>query len=80
MFLEPYDRLTRARVSELRVTHTGLHGEYSFDGLPPGAYRICSTFEYGNPDVAAFDLMGAEELQADAHQSVSRDVELFGAR
>jgi hypothetical protein len=68
------------RVGELRVTHTGLHGEWSFDGMPPGAYRVCATFEYANPDAAALDLMGAQALQADAHQSVTRDLELYGAQ
>ncbi len=80
VFLKPYDTTTRMRVGELRVTHTGLHGEWSFDGMPPGAYRLCATFEYAEPDAAALDLMGAQTLQADAHQSVTRDLELIGAQ
>jgi hypothetical protein len=80
VFLEAWDAPTRSRLSELRITHSGLHGEFSFDGLPPGAYRICSTFEYANPDTAAFDLMNAQDLQADAHQSVTSDLELYGSR
>ena len=80
VFLEAWDPLTRLRLADLRITHSGLHGEFSFDGLPPGAWRICSTFEYGNPDGAAFDLMNAQDLQADANQGVARDLELYGSR
>ncbi len=80
VFLEPYDAVTRVRVGELRVTHSGLQGEYTFEGVPPGTYRVCATFEYANPDAAALDLAGAQSLQADAHQSVTRDLDLYGSR
>ncbi len=80
VFLEGYDPVTRTRTIEPRAVRAGLHGEFRFDTVPPGSYRICSTFEYVNPDAAAFELMGAMGIQVDPHQSVAHDLELFGAR
>jgi hypothetical protein len=80
VFLEAWDPATRTRLTELRRTYSGLHGEWSFETIPPGTYRVCSTFEYGNPDSAAFDLIGAESLQADPRSGITRDLELYGSR
>ncbi len=80
VYLEAYDAVGRVRLLEPRSVRSGLHGEFRFDTVPPGTYRICATFEYGNPDAAAFELMGASQVQVDAHQSVARDLDLFGGR
>jgi hypothetical protein len=80
VFLEAWDPATRSRLVELVPARADLHGAFRFEGLPPGMYRIFSSFEYGRPDSAAFDLSGAISVPVDAHQSVARDLELYGAR
>lgn len=80
VFLEAYDPSTRSRLAELRATHADTQGRWSFDTLPPGAYRVFATFEYNNPDSAAFDLVAAATVQVDAHSSLTRELELYGAR
>jgi hypothetical protein len=80
VFLEGYDPVTRTRVIEPRVARAGLHGEFRFDVVPPGNYRICSTFEYLNPDSAAFELMGAAGIKVGGNQSLVKDLDLFGSK
>jgi len=80
VFLEAWDSSSRTRLVELIPARADLHGVYRFEGLPPGTYRICSSFEYNNPDSAAFDQMLAQTIQVDAHSSSTRDIELYGAR
>jgi hypothetical protein len=80
VFLEAWDALNRTRLVELIPSRADLHGLYRFEGLPPGTYRIFSSFEYLNPDSAAFDLALAQTIQLDAHGTVTHDLDLYGAR
>ena len=80
VFLEAWDPAARSRLVELVPARADLHGAFQFEGLPPGTYRIFSSFEYGRPDSEAFDLAGALSVQVDAHQSITKDLELYGAR
>jgi len=80
VFLEAWDSSTRTRLVELIPARADLHGAFRFEGLPPGTYRICSSFEYGSPDSAAFDQMLAQTVQVDAHGTVMRDIELYGGK
>jgi len=80
VFLEPWDDQTRARVSEMRSARTDLHGAYTFKDLPPGNYRVLSTFEYRDPDSEAFDLSAAVSVRVDAQGAVQRDLELWGIK
>ena len=80
VFLEAWDSLNRTRLVELVPSRADLQGVYRFQGLPPGTYRILSSFEYGNPDMAAFDLATATVIQVDAHGTVTRDLDLYGLR
>jgi hypothetical protein len=79
VFLEAYDPASRTRLAELRATRADAQGRWHFEGLPPGTYRVFATFEYNNPDSAAFELAGAATVQVDAHSSVTRELELYGA-
>jgi hypothetical protein len=78
VFLEAWDPATRTRLAELRATRSDPQGRWSFDTLPPGTWRVFATFEYNNPDSAAFDL-AATTVQLDAHSTVTRELDLYGA-
>jgi hypothetical protein len=80
VFLEAYDPATRSRLAELRAMRADTQGRWHFDDMPPGTYRVFATFEYNNPDAAAFDLAAATTVQVDAHSSVTRELELYGAK
>jgi len=75
--LEPYEVNLRKRAGDLRVVRTDMRGQYRFEGLAPGSYRILSTFEYLSPGVEAMDLAGAMPLTMEARTEVSRDLELY---
>jgi hypothetical protein len=57
-----------------------MRGEYRFEGLAPGVYRVLSTFEYQMPDSAAMDIGGARSVQVVASGDLQADLDLFGER
>ena len=59
---------------------TGTGGQYQFDGLAPGAYRLLSTFEYQSPDAAAMDAARAAIVKAEEGRTVVQDLELYVIR
>jgi hypothetical protein len=68
------------RIAELRTAISDMRGQYRFDGLAPGAYRILGTLEYLSPDVAIMDASGAQLVTVDAHSELSQDLEMFVIR
>jgi hypothetical protein len=79
VFLEGWDSSARSRIGELRMTRADMRGNYSFDGVAPGTYRILSTFDYTAPDVEAM-AEGATEVTLDAHGARAQDLDLWGIR
>jgi len=77
VYLEAYDPVGRKRLADLRIASSDMHGQFRFDGLAPGAYRILSTFEYLAPDVETMDASGAQIIIVDTHSESSRDLELY---
>src|ERR1039457_7199160 len=77
VYLEPYEPLSRRRVGDLRIVRTDMRGQYRFEGLAPGAYRILSTFEYLTPDVETMDIARALPVTIDTRNELSRDVDLY---
>ena len=77
VFLEAYDPATRKRDGELRATRADIRGQYHFDGLPPGTYRILGTFEYLAPEQEAMDAANAPSLTLDPHGQIAKDLELY---
>jgi hypothetical protein len=79
VYLEGWDAESKQRVGELRSVRTDARGQFRFEGLAPGAYRLLATFEYLNPDV---ETMGAsaQEILVAAHAEKSLDVELYVIR
>ncbi len=78
VFLETWDPIERKRVVDLRETRADIRGNYRFDGLPPGTYRVLSTFEYLAPDTNAMDLGGALPIEIVAHTDLQTDLDLYG--
>jgi hypothetical protein len=80
VYLEPYNPVTRTRIAELRTAISEMRGQYRFDGLAAGTYRILGTFEYLSPDVETMDTSGAQLVTVDTHSELSRDLEKFVIR
>jgi hypothetical protein len=80
VFLEPTDLEPPRRVTSVYATLTDIHGQYCFDGLAPGHYRVLSSFEYQMPDSKTMVNAGAKELKIDEHSSVSQDLDLYVIR
>lgn len=77
VYLEPYEPLSRKRVGDLRIVRTDVRGQYRFEGLAPGSYRILSTFEYLAPDVETMDIARALPVTIDTRNELSRDLDLY---
>jgi hypothetical protein len=78
VFLETWDPVTRRRLLDLRETRTDMRGNYRFDNLAPGDYRVLSTYEYATPDSGAFDAAGALSLRIESSTNPQTDLELYG--
>jgi hypothetical protein len=54
-----------------------LKGQYEFYGLPPGIYRVASTFEYQSPDLLAMDAAGARMVKVEESRDTVVDLGLY---
>ena len=77
VYLEAYNPTAYKRVAALRTAICDKHGQYRFDALAPGSYRILGTFEYISPDVETMDAAGAQLVTVDAHSDLSHDPDLY---
>jgi len=77
VYLEVYDPETRKRLGDLRSARSDARGQYRFDGLAPGTYRVLSTFEYLHPDPQAMDLAQAPVVTLEAHSDLAMDLDLY---
>ena len=75
--LEAYDPASGARIHDLRTTRTDVHGQYTFRGLPPGSYRVLSTFDYQAPDSAAMRRAQAREIKIEEGREVAQNLDLW---
>jgi hypothetical protein len=80
VYLEAYNLIADQRVADLRAAATDIYGQYRFDGLAPGTYRILATFEYISPDAETMGVAGALALTLDAHSELARDLDLYTIR
>jgi hypothetical protein len=78
VFVETWDPVTRQRLLGPRETRTDASGRYRFDGLPPGDYRVLSTFDYASPPVQEFDVRESRPLRIEAVMDAQLDLELSG--
>jgi Carboxypeptidase regulatory-like domain len=80
VFLEPMDLEPAKRLTFAYVALTDTHGVYRFASMPPGRYRLLSTFEYQMPDAKIMVNAGAKELQLETRSDAARDLELYVIR
>jgi hypothetical protein len=79
VFLEPWDPVTRNRVADLRETRSDMPGNYRFDGLAPGDYRILSTYDYSAPGPPIFDIGSARAMRIEKSTDPQVDLDLWGS-
>ena len=77
VYLEPYDTNRQKRLADPRATTTDAQGNYQFQGLPSGSYRVLSTFEYASPDAQSMTSSRAIIVRITAGRSVTQDLSLF---
>ena len=77
VYLEAFDKDTGKRLGELRTVRTDLRGQYHFNGLPPGLYRILSTFEYEKPEPESMEAAGALSVTLSEATDTAQDLELY---
>lgn len=77
VYLEILDPRTRRRVMDLRKTLTDLRGRYRFTGLPPGLYRVLSSFDSTDPDEAAMEAARPKEVSLREGDSTVQDLALY---
>lgn len=80
VYLEAYDQPTRSRLAGLRTVRTGASGQYRFENLAPGTYRVLATFEYLLPDVETMESARAEQIDIGPKDDRLRDLELYVIR
>ena len=80
VYLEAYDGGARKRIGELKTTYADARGQYRFQNLPPGTYRLLSTFEYRSPDTETIGLSPAESLTLTAKSDIVKDFDLWVIR
>ncbi|HEX4138094.1 MAG TPA: carboxypeptidase-like regulatory domain-containing protein [Bryobacteraceae bacterium] len=78
VFLEGWDPVTRNRLIDPRETRSDARGNYRFDNLAPGDYRILSTFDYAAPNPQIFDASRANEIRLEKATDPAVDLELSG--
>jgi hypothetical protein len=78
VFIETWDPVTRQRLLDPRETRTDMNGRYRFDALPPGDYRVLSTFDYSSPPVQEFDARESRPLRIEAVMDAQLDLDLSG--
>ena len=77
VFLESIDAESHKRLKELAGTRTDARGTYQFTGLPPGTYRLLSTFDFDNPDVGNDGGRTGKDGDVEGRQSRACDLELL---
>jgi hypothetical protein len=77
VYLEAFDKDTGKRLGELRTIRTDLRGQYHFNGLAPGLYRILSTFEYDKPEPESMEAAGALSLTLSEATDTAQDLDLY---
>jgi len=77
VFLEPVDLEPARRVTQTFITRTDVHGQYSFNGLAPGNYRVLSSFEYVNVDSAIMSQAAAKQVLLENTHDIQQDLDLF---
>ncbi len=77
VFLWPLDAAVRRSLHGDRVVLADVNGHAHFDGLPPGDYRVLSTFDVIEIDEEILGEAAAQTIHADLGQAPSVDLALW---
>jgi protocatechuate 3,4-dioxygenase beta subunit len=77
VYLEAFDKDTEKRLGDLRTVRTDVRGQYHFNGLAPGLYRILGTFEYEKPEPESMEAAGALSLTLSEATDTAQDLDLY---
>lgn len=77
VYLEAFDPDSGKRITDLRSTRTDARGEYRFQGLTPGVYRVLSTFAFENPDEQVLGNARALSVTLKAASDTVQDLDLY---
>lgn len=78
VFLSAVDPELRLLLEGGRSTRADQSGEYRFYGLPPGRYRLFSSFEVSQPRDPDWDATGAAGVTLEEGQRANLDLKLAG--
>jgi hypothetical protein len=74
VFLWPVAESARRSLSGSVQTLTDTDGHYRFDSLPPGDYRVLSSFDVNEIDADLIDQSQAPAIHVDASQTANIDL------
>jgi Carboxypeptidase regulatory-like domain len=77
VYLEAIHAETHKRLLDPLSTRTDARGEYRFHGLPPGTYRLLSTFDIEDPDEAMMEAARARQVQVKEAATEPLDLDLY---
>jgi hypothetical protein len=77
VFLWPLAESSRRSLKGYRMVIADTDGKYSFEGLPPGDYRILATYDYTEIDESAMDEGAAITVHAEESQRTQADLLLW---
>jgi hypothetical protein len=80
VFLEPLDLEWGTGLLTMRTARTDSQGRYGFTGLPPGNYRVASSFDFSEPNLKDVDTARAVTIAVKEGTETSQNLELFVVR
>jgi len=79
VFLWPVSESARRSLAGSLQARSDTEGRFRFDSLPPGDYRILSTFDANEGDLELMELAGARLVHADALQTATIELPVWSA-
>ena len=77
VYLEAIHAETRRRLLDPIGTRTDARGEYRFQGLAPGAYRLLATYDLEDPDEQTMEAAHARQVDVKEGAGETLDLDLY---
>ncbi len=78
VFLNPLDQGAARLLFGKGVARTGANGEFAFEGLPPGRYRVAGSFEAQTAEEIDWSSASLATVELDQGESFTADLRLAG--